>query len=315
MNNNYFRYLNQKCPVCEKEFTGEDDIVVCPLCGTPHHRDCYKKNGECGNFDKHNEGYRWTPDVKDAPNPEPETEQSRTQQNSDFNQQQASASAFYGSTANPLSLFPKDMENDVTTEEVAEFVQLNAFRYIQNFFYVKSKKSTFSWSAFLLAPYWFFYRKLHKIGAVFLAVMIASSVIFSLPSASRKLSNDLYDFAAQYQELEQPETAEEEQSLLNEYRSGFVAVFKNNAVGTVLLVAQLAILLGMHLFAGFMANKLYYNHAIKNIRKIKNETPDENQQKLLFFKIGGVSVSITLLALLSYEFIMMAISYLFQFIR
>ena len=207
------------------------------------------------------------------------------------------------------------MESDVTTEEVAEFVQLNAFRYIQNFFYVKSKKSTFSWSAFLLAPYWFFYRKLHKIGAVFLAVMIASSVVFSLPSASRKLSNDLYDFASQYQELEQPETAEDEQALLNEYRSGFAAVFKNNVAGTVLLVAQLAILLGMHLFAGFAANKLYYNHAIKNIRKIKNETPDENQQKLLFFKSGGVTVSITVLALLSYEFIMMAISYLFQFIK
>ena len=46
--NNYFRYSQEKCPVCENEFTNDDDIVVCPLCGTPHHRECYKKNGECG---------------------------------------------------------------------------------------------------------------------------------------------------------------------------------------------------------------------------------------------------------------------------
>lgn len=315
MNNNYFRYLNQKCPICEKDFNGEDDIVVCPLCGTPHHRDCYKKNGECGNFDKHNEGYRWAPLENGMPKTEPINEQPQKDDNPVYSSQQAPTTAFFGSGTNPLSLFPKEMENDVKTEEVAEFVQLNAFKYIQNFFYLKSKKSTFSWSAFLLAPYWFFYRKLHKIGAILIAIMVASSVIFSLPSASDKLSNDLYDMLVQYQDVEQPETAEEEQELMAQYRSDFINVFKENVAGTVLLVSQLGVLLAIHLFAGFKANKLYYNHTLKNIRQIKTETQDENQQKLLYFKKGGISVSATLLAILSYDFVMMAISYLFQFIK
>lgn len=312
MNNNYFRYLNQKCPVCEKEFSGEDDIVVCPLCGTPHHRECYKKNGECGNFDEHSKGFRWTPEVKETSEPAPE--QPQNPYNPVYNSQQAPTTAFFSGGANPLSLFPKEMEEDVTTAEVAEFVQLNSFKYIQNFFYAKSKKNTFSWTAFLLAPYWFFYRKLHKIGAIMLAIMVASSIIFSLPSASEKLSEDLYNFIIQYENVEQPETEEEAEEFLTEYRSGFVSVFKNNLAGTVLLVSQLAVLLAMHLFAGLKANKLYYNHTIKSIRKIKAETQDENQQKLLYFKQGGISVSATILAVLSYEIVMMALSYLFQYI-
>ena len=45
------------CPVCGKRFNEDDDIVVCPVCGTPHHRECYNKNGKCINSDIHSEGY------------------------------------------------------------------------------------------------------------------------------------------------------------------------------------------------------------------------------------------------------------------
>ena len=30
------RYTGNHCPVCEQAFTDEDDIVVCPDCGTPY---------------------------------------------------------------------------------------------------------------------------------------------------------------------------------------------------------------------------------------------------------------------------------------
>ena len=32
------RYTGNHCPVCEQEFTDNDDIVVCPDCGTPSPR-------------------------------------------------------------------------------------------------------------------------------------------------------------------------------------------------------------------------------------------------------------------------------------
>ena len=40
-------YTGIKCPVCEKTFTKQDDVVVCPECGAPYHRECYQKEGHC----------------------------------------------------------------------------------------------------------------------------------------------------------------------------------------------------------------------------------------------------------------------------
>lgn len=53
------KYEGIHCPVCDKEFTDSDDIVVCPECGAPHHRECYLKNGECAFADKHGTGQAW----------------------------------------------------------------------------------------------------------------------------------------------------------------------------------------------------------------------------------------------------------------
>ena len=53
------KYEGIHCPVCDKEFTETDDIVVCPECGAPHHRECYLANGKCAFSDKHGTGEAW----------------------------------------------------------------------------------------------------------------------------------------------------------------------------------------------------------------------------------------------------------------
>ena len=55
-------FEGNKCPYCGKEFTSSDDIVVCPECGTPHHRECYKEHNACANERKHGH-YVWEPDL------------------------------------------------------------------------------------------------------------------------------------------------------------------------------------------------------------------------------------------------------------
>jgi hypothetical protein len=50
-------YENIKCPVCDKVFTKDDDIVVCPECGTPHHRECYELENRCAFEEKHKDGF------------------------------------------------------------------------------------------------------------------------------------------------------------------------------------------------------------------------------------------------------------------
>ena len=55
------RYTGNHCPVCEQAFTDTDDIVVCPDCGTPYHRDCWKKVGACMHRSEHAAGFEWQP--------------------------------------------------------------------------------------------------------------------------------------------------------------------------------------------------------------------------------------------------------------
>ena len=60
------KYTGNTCPVCHKKFTADDDIVVCPDCGTPYHRACWPKEG-CVHAAQHG-SFEWLPD--DAPAPE-----------------------------------------------------------------------------------------------------------------------------------------------------------------------------------------------------------------------------------------------------
>lgn len=50
----------QSCPVCQKPFQKEDDIVVCPVCGAPHHRSCYNESGHCHFEATHGTADQWS---------------------------------------------------------------------------------------------------------------------------------------------------------------------------------------------------------------------------------------------------------------
>lgn len=67
------KYNGLPCPVCGRIMTDDDDIVVCPECATPQHRECWMKTGHCINEDKHSSGYVWA-----APEAQPEAEQSES---------------------------------------------------------------------------------------------------------------------------------------------------------------------------------------------------------------------------------------------
>ncbi len=53
-------YYGLPCPVCGEIMKNDDDIVVCPECATPHHRECWFKNGKCVNHELHGENFVWS---------------------------------------------------------------------------------------------------------------------------------------------------------------------------------------------------------------------------------------------------------------
>ena len=53
------RYSGNLCDGCNEPLLDNEDIVVCPECGTPQHRHCYDKNNCCVNALFHSESFSW----------------------------------------------------------------------------------------------------------------------------------------------------------------------------------------------------------------------------------------------------------------
>lgn len=62
-------YKGSTCISCGQRFAEDDDIVVCPECGTPYHRSCYEKEGSCINHELHKSGGNWRSDAAPAEKP------------------------------------------------------------------------------------------------------------------------------------------------------------------------------------------------------------------------------------------------------
>lgn len=61
------KYTDSVCDGCGLPLREEDDIVVCPECGTPQHRECYKKDNRCVNEHRHSENFEWETGSSPAP--------------------------------------------------------------------------------------------------------------------------------------------------------------------------------------------------------------------------------------------------------
>lgn len=50
------------CAACGVRFDDDSDIVICPECGAPHHRECWQQEGHCACEERHSETYEWEPE-------------------------------------------------------------------------------------------------------------------------------------------------------------------------------------------------------------------------------------------------------------
>ena len=304
MAENKFRFTNEKCPVCESAFQPEDDIVVCPYCGTPHHRECYKQNGKCKNSDLHESGYRWEPSFKEEEHTQPKedfkpntnNEQNKNQSDNPFTNFESPFPP--PSPNNPIHLFPKELEDGVSTLDVASFVQFDALKYIQKFFYIKGGKRTINWAALFFAPYWFFYRKMHKLGVIFMAILLGLSFISFLPPVQR-LNEANLEYMEQFENLSNSSASDEEiQATLTELSQEVLNAYKQNYLGVGLMAFQSIATIAVNIFIALNANKWYYKHVVTEIQKINEKNLDEKERSLLIYKTGKASYGIAFLSVL-----------------
>lgn len=186
-------FENDICPVCQKEFTEGDDIVVCPECGTPHHRECYNQLGRCANTALHSQGYVFKRAASYKAESEKKAQSDNMQsffaslaaaeQGSDNAEEQAQQ-AENTATQSPFvppQLGVQEGVKDIDGEPVhyiAATVGANARRFVRVF--SKNKTLGWNWSAFIFGPYYFLYRKMFKEGVFIVALEIVLRMAVSM---------------------------------------------------------------------------------------------------------------------------------------
>lgn len=324
------RYTGENCPYCGMEFTEQDDVVVCPECATPHHRVCWFAHGECANAPKHTEGFVWKkaeePRAQEPAQPEQNTQHihTHTQQNLDIICPDCGHTCPNGTLrcpecgavlipfANPMGEPPvaqfrpgfdhAEEIGNVKAGDIALYCRTAGASYIKKFRNLSlGGKFTFNWAALFFTPYWFFYRKLYKAGAVFAALFVAIG-IWLIPATQTfyEVYENISVEVARVMEADGEEAAFK----VMEKRSPELT----EAMKPVIIPTMLQWLI--KLVGAFVADRLYYKKACTDIIEVRSRSTDERSVQLELFRRGGTNILIGAGTYLAYDILIYAASYL-----
>lgn len=273
------RFFGKLCPVCRAPFGENDDIIVCPDCGTPHHRACYIRLEKCAVSQLHESGFVWNgklPDEQSADS-EPQSENADPHHADypgssdaesgapDANQDVPPFNPFFGgqngdANTNPYVEAYKQMqkmtgdesrgEDGVSAKELSRFVGKSVFHYAQAFsafrvgvpqFDGSTRKTriSFNFWAGLLSPIQQIYRRMDVLG-IFLLIIQG---VITIP----EIMLIRYD------------------SILSQ---SLKAVLNNLTV--VSSVISIVLLITLSLFGDYF----YYKFCVRRIKKIRAEFDD-----------------------------------------
>jgi len=197
-------YIGKTCPFCKAAFVLGDEIVVCSDCEMPHHKDCWVENQGCTTF-----GCSGT--IQNAGGDTSVTKDRMTYEESErvvfctkCGARHTGSAAFCTKCGNRLTtaaaqtpappVFTQADPNNQnpysyasygnpapqTDGELEQLIGVKQDYYLRVFHEMKTqdKKTSWNWAAFLVAPYWFVYRKLYVwgIGVMVLNLFISAIV-------------------------------------------------------------------------------------------------------------------------------------------
>lgn len=289
-------YTGERCPVCGELFTAEDDVVVCPECGTPHHRECYKIENRCANEELHSTGGKWekkkeknttgliTCPVCRFPNIDTETNCQRCgaelgegaprSEDGDSDQWQNVFSDRDGDELlDPFKYLGYDPDEDmggVTLREVSDFVGTNKLYYIPRFKRMKDAGAKPSFNVVsLIFPSLFFANRKMWVWAIIAAIL---GIIFDLPA------NLLF-----YME----ELPAEMANFIADNKRAF------ESVSNIFVIAEL----GMRALFCFFANWMYFRFSMNALKRLKSKDADSDGIRA----VGGIKpMNMVLITILKY---------------
>lgn len=341
------RFKDVQCVYCNNKFLQTDDVVVCPKCGSPHHRDCWKEKGECANSSRHNEGFVWElpqelrkSEIKPEENNPAQVIDGYRFKNGETAVKCPHCSAVnYGNDAvcmrckKPLhnnvgtapsqdnsypvsdeqvfeyynnfgGVRPETDIDGITAGEYAAYIGNNSGRFIRKFATAArfARRYSVSLCAFIFGHIWFFYRKLYKEGALFLAAMLLIAGLQGYCTLTEPMKEYLSTSAdiivGTYSQMtEGTEAYEEMYALMQEQLDDAAAVYeetvftgtdKAKSTGSVILSYASV---SMSLVMAFSADFLYRKKIRKDINDLKKENSSPEALLTALRNKGGVSAA------------------------
>ena len=307
------QYTGENCPVCGKAFAEGDDIVVCPTCGTPHHRTCYFEKEACANADRHAQGFAWAsqqektvalaqPKKPDShghhilfcpncgtenPAEEPVCKKCGTRlynnpEGKPTPQIQLPDGSKQAFGVGTYTISPNEMLGENTVGDTAEYVRTGANKYIPKFFAMEKgkKKVSFNFAAFFFGPHWFFYRRMYAVGASILLFLL---VLFGGTMTPR------------YIEKAKAMTDIVEQTMLSEEMSAEQQTEYVQAAQAFLALPEVQIRFALttlvYVLSGVFGNTCYKRNAEKQVKKLRTSAANEQQYRIALFRSGGTSMA------------------------
>ena len=253
----------KSCVLCHAYLFPEDDVVYCPECGAPHHRECYNSIGKCALVDFHGTENQY--DKIKEPEPEqPETKEEEPNFETPFGAY--SPIDFLGGVK-PDSF----IDDGVTAKQAATFVFSNTMRYIPKFAKLKdNKKISWNFLAFLFPSGWLLSRKMYKKGII-VGIFEIIATLLTIP-----LQNALYNLGV-YGPVYSAAALEKISQNIDKISSD------------VVYVASVGVMISIALSSAFalFGDWIYKNHTVKNVREIESSSVDK---PLSYRKKGGVNI-------------------------
>ncbi len=298
-----------KCPVCKQQFDANDDIVTCPVCGTPHHRHCYELTGHCVNKGLHSAGYNYYDDNEGSPAPQTST---KPQVDGAYyippipaeqeDERQPRTFGFPTEIDNSNEKYEHDSEtiNGESISDYAATIRISVPRFIAKFKQMEKtkKKAGWNWCAFFFGSFYLLFRKMYKQGIMFLCINMAAimgemTLIFKMAPKYVQAIQDLYANASDKITIEQLNEIMKVSDYANAVKIGYIA---------------LAVLLIIRIIVAVFADYFYKNTVSDIIKKVGQQIKDgasfmqspilmnadadlsqEQMRKMYLARLGGVS--------------------------
>lgn len=301
-------FTGSECIICKEKFKDNDDIVVCPECGTPYHRDCYMKEGRCINIKLHEENISWSQKQDE----QKETGGKKCSNCNTFNKSHAIICENCGASLVDNLNFGNERQDfnntnsqnnshnynfdgfsfdlhdkycglnpeealgeDVNVSEAADFIDTNTPYYLIHFKRMKETGKKVSLNAIcILFPQFYFANRKMWLAAI---ITILLTTILSVPAW-------IYTIAY----------VENSVNIINSLN------LQSKGFEIIVQITNYA-MMGVRILTCLFSNWLYYRHMLKKIKFIKNSVTDEefydDEVQYRIQKSGGTSLLSIFIAL------------------